>query len=473
MMMYLQEAEALDKAIIDRILAIVKEFKKVQALPLLYDKPAVIYHGTTQAIHKNGRFVTCSFMSTTMNSSQAMKYAGDGAGTVYIIEVPPKFPFLNLNDELAQILLPVGTSIIIDKAIFIKGIRFVTCHIESTKINMDPFITLFENPCTVTKQINLGPIAKHELLIKLPAMDCTRSVLKGSSKLYTCSGSRETCIVKDIVKASNPIKLLSNDQHVFVRVINELLASLVYREVYGMNTFSLKMLHNKGIIEGASSFMLASPQVSDIVYNGFNAKDKENILKGFIVDCIMGNWDVFNNNNVGIHDGVAIRTDVGGCMAFRGKGDYNMSYDVNVTPRDHIAITQQPSFKLFVTKLPRMQAIMRDSCNYLLGIKDVQGKLQNVKMIFVSLLMHIQDASQRDRYTKFVSKMISTVMYRDEWYRNHCHVAIDNTLDVPSIINNVANVAQVPVHSPVAFVMTPDKLQALLETRARCHIRGH
>lgn len=478
MMMYMQEAEAIDKTIVQRILTIIREFQKVQSLPLLYDKPILVFHGTTQAIHRSNRFVTCSFMSTTTKASVAMTYAGNGGGTIYVIEVASKFPFLNFRDSLEQILLPVGTSIIIDKSVFIKGIRFVMCHVETSNIDLNPFLEIFTNPCTKqSKQIVLDSYSGHPLVMDdVQGMTCIRAILRGSSKLYTCSklhpgAIMKIYIVKDIVKASQPIRLLSNDQHVFIRVVNELLASVIYREVYGIRTFDMKLIHSRNLIPDSSKFLLASPKIDGMQYFVINIGDKEAVLKGFLIDCIMGNWDVYNNNNIGMHNNIPIRTDVGGCLAFRGKGDYNMSYDVNVTPRDHIAISQQHSFRTFVKTLSRKQTTMLSSCQYLSSIQDVKQKLTNVKEQFLSLLAHIQDATERDRYTKFVNKIISTVQYRDEWYRKHCQEAIAEALDVPDIANNVAhvtNAAQDQVHSPIAFVMTPRKLQTVLENRVKC-----
>lgn len=59
-------------------------------------------------------------------------------------------------------------------------------------------------------------------------------------------------------------------------------------------------------------------------------------MEHFIVDCIMANWDVFNNNNIGIHNKKVIRTDVGGALYYRGRGDRKYDFNLDV-PTEHIS----------------------------------------------------------------------------------------------------------------------------------------
>ncbi len=477
MMMYLQDAELLDKHILTRILAITKEFDKIVGTEL-YAKPFVLYHGTTQAIHKSNRMVTSSFLSGTTSVKVAMRYAGSD-GIVYVIEVPPKFPFLNFNDRLEQILLPVGTSIDVEKSMMFNKRRFVICKIESNIVDVKPFISIFENPCQQVREVHMSPNASSEL--RLPD-EMARSILpscieatiadlkKGSSQFYKCESSEGVYIVKDIVKAKNPIRLLSGDHHVFIRILNELMASVIYKDVYNLDTFEMKLVDKRNQcphLQKASSFLIASKRI-DVLYTlPFNRH--ATIYDGFFVDCILGNWDVFNNDNFGFINGKPIRTDVGGCMAFRGKGDYNIQYDVNVIPRDHYGLWSQAKSKYRVIS----RKLKEEPLQYLLSITNVPERLESVKRTFIELVSFLQDASHRTRYVRFIEKIINVVQFRDKWYReNGEKIAreIQNVklLDIYTTINNANNTNNTNVQSPVAFVMTPRKLQATLAKLNKC-----
>ena len=469
MMMYMQEAEALDKMIVQRILTLLKEFQKIQDSSNLYSKPFVVFHGTTQAIHHTNRFVTSTFLSTSTSFSTAYSYSGSSSGTVYVIEVPPNFPFINYCSRLSQILLPPWTSIVIEKSVFIKSTRYVLCKAD-VNVDFKSFIQIFENPCTHTETIHMdradSPLLSGQLY------DCYTAYKTGSSSFYSCKGPSGLYVVKDIVKKNNRAQLLSNDHHVFIRILNELLASVIYREVYGLSTFDLQLVDKRNAasaIGTMSSFLIASKSVDGIRYYGFKAHDRKLLLNGFFVDCILGNWDVFNNLNIGFNGDGVIRTDVGGCMAFRGKGDYNISYDMNVAPRDHIALLQQRSVK----ELKTTPDIIRESLKYLESITDVEDRLKRVRETFAHLVNSLASQAHRIKYMKFVDKLIKVVLYRDNWYRINGSTAINAMFNIGKVTDNaefnayIQN-AEVVSQSPVAFVMSPGKLKITLEKLKMC-----
>ncbi len=474
MMMYMQEAEALDSSMVNRILALLKEFQKIQNSSNLHGKPFVVYHGTTQAIHHTKRFVTGTFLSTSTSFSTAYEYSGASSGTVYVIEVPGNFPFINYCTILSQILLPPGTSIVIDKAIFIKSTRYVLCRVESANVDLNSFIQIFENPCNRTTTIEFRKSSRNSPLLVKELSNCNKTTRTGSSSFYSCTFNNSKYIVKDIVKKSNKAKLLTKDHHVFIRILNELLASVIYREVYGLSTLELQLVDKRNVvpdIDTTSNFLLASKNLDGIKYNGFSASQRKLLFNGFFVDCILGNWDVFNNLNIGLYDDNVIRTDVGGCMAFRGKGDFNIAYDINMAPRDHISILQQRSVKQ--TK-PRPNTI-EGSLRYLESITDVADRLRRVRQMFEDMLTSLTLETQRVKYMKFVDKLIKVVQYRDNWYRNNGAMAInamfnqerisDNTdLNLKNLNTKNEGVSQ----SPIAFVMSPAKLNSTLVKLKQC-----
>lgn len=486
MMMYLQDAELLDESILTRILTIAREFDKIVDTEL-YSKPLVLYHGTTQAIHKSNRMVTSSFLSGTTSFKVAMRYAGSD-GIVYVIEVPPKFPFLNFNDKLQQILLPPGTSIVVDKSIKFNNRTYIICKIESNTVDVKPFISIFENPCQQVRKVHMSPNASSDKLrfsdeiARTILPSCITATIadlkKGSSQFYKCESSEGVYIVKDIVKAKNPIKLLSGDHHVFIRILNELMASVIYKDVYNLDTFEMKLVDKRNQcphLQNASSFLIASKRI-DVLYT-WPYNRYATIYDGFFVDCILGNWDVFNNDNFGFINGKPIRTDVGGCMAFRGKGDYKIQYDVNVIPRDHYGIWSQAKSKYSVIH----RKLEEEPLQHLLSITNVPERLESVKRTFVELVSFLQDASHRTRYVRFIEKIINVVQFRDQWYRENGkkiarEIQDNRILDAINNANNTYNTYNkdvqnaVIIQSPVAFVMTPRKLQATLAKLNKCAI---
>lgn len=480
MMLYMLEKESIPQIMSTRIVYLLEEFKRIQQLgPRMYDKELVVFHGTTHAIHRSNKFVTTSFFSTTTRYSIARMYAGDIGGVVYIMSIPPRFPWMNLNDTLSQILLPVGTSIVIDKTITVKTDRFIFCHVEERPIDFDMCISLFKNTCNRPipvvidhdkTEAEASTLSAHDVQ-GYPGIHIFKTHLPGSSSFYQVRINMVNHVIKDIAKAKVPVQVLKNDHQIFKRVLNEVLASRIYR-VFGLRTFDLKILDTKTLgkvpaFQNASNFMISS------VYEQVKTKllsdeDNAKIAKGFIVDCIMGNWDAYNNENAGILNQEAIRTDVGGCLAFRGKGDCNIQYDLNIPPRDHITISAQPSFQ----KLQLSKTDIEESINYLRNLKDIEKNLTSVHDEFASFLECIVDNDSRIRYIRFVQKLCNVVMYRYKWYLGHHKDVIIDIFDAPSFHNNsIANNAGPIMQSPVAIVMTKTNFQDTITSLLKCKKR--
>ncbi len=255
---------------------------------------------------------------------------------------------------------------------------------------------------------------------------------------------------------------------VFKRVINELLASRIYSHVFGLNTLDMKILYKRSMeqlpqISQASNFLLVSKFIS-IKSKDFHNVDIANISRGFLVDCIMGNWDVLNNENVGVIDiSVPIRPDVGGCLAFRGKGDYKISFDVNVIPRDHITISSQPSFKTLGISKRHIIA----SKNYLKMITKVEDKLQEVRYDFNGIFACLRDQNTEQIYKRFVDKLCNAVLYRYKWYLDNAEKVISEMFDGVGYHENNGN-PQPLSQSPVAFTLTQQQLHEKLDNLLVC-----
>ena len=54
-----------------------------------------------------------------------------------------------------------------------------------------------------------------------------------------------------------------------------------------------------------------------------------------MIDCVLANWDVGYNANVGFVNNSPIRTDVGGALAYRAKGEFKLSFFNNYHTNEH------------------------------------------------------------------------------------------------------------------------------------------
>lgn len=103
----------------------------------------------------------------------------------------------------------------------------------------------------------------------------------------------------------------------------EYLANKLY-EAFGVNVPLVK-LYNEGTKDATmlSEFM---PN-TDVANNILDDRIKGEIMQNYVVDCLMGNWDIYKNDNILINkdDGLVYRVDNGGSLRFsatgRDKGD--------------------------------------------------------------------------------------------------------------------------------------------------------
>ena len=457
MRLFLNENEKITDDVRDRILLLLNEFKQIAKRKTLYSKPYVVYHGTSQEMHTTHTFVTTSFLSTTRSYKTASIYGS----IFYVITVPARFPVINFIDELSQILLPVGTFIKIDREEVIYKSRYIFCHVTDDPIVIDPFIEIFKNPCEKknsvtlkenTSALNASASASASDMRDLTLLPIT---LNGSSTFYSTFIGNEKYFVKDIVKRSNKVRVLTSDNQVFKRVFNEVLAAHIYSRVYKLNTLDYTILdrrRDQPNLANASNFLIVSKfeTVKDV---GLNQVQKNAIYQGFIIDCIMGNWDVYNNTNVGILFSSAskknlylpIRTDVGGALAFRGIGDHNIAFRKDKEPQDHILVARQVSF----TNLNISSAIMKTSLDYLksISVATVKSRLKKVQREFAAYIDLVNEKEFAKKYHAMLDGIVEAVIYRDDWYRKNglaALVSIANRFVAPktggSVNDGVSNI---------------------------------
>jgi hypothetical protein len=450
MTIVLQDKESVALDVSKRIVTLLTEFQKISSDKVdRFDSPYIVYHGTASKIHDTATFVTTSFLSTTRDVKTAKGYGL----YVYMIEIPARFPALNFNDSLKQILLPVGTTIRVNKTLVLKSYTVAFAEvIDEDKLpeTLQLCASIFQYPCvkSSTVTLNLQGLSARLSASFLRGVAIKAASMKGSSSFYMTEYANPRFLIKDIVKqSSGNIRILNSDNQVFKRIFNEILASHIYSRVYGIKTFEYRILDKRAdapTLPTKSNYLIVS-EMFLIRYNDFSLEEKCEIYKGFLVDCIMGNWDVFNNDNVGLIENlhvsvgtegagagagagerrtkVAIRTDVGGALAFRGRGDEKGDFAPDNVPQDHALIACQGSFAKAMNIPFERQHLAAD---YLGSIDraTVKRRLGLVEKDFAGLLDSVVETEFSVRYKALLARIVGAVLYRDAWYRKHADEAL-------------------------------------------------
>lgn len=488
MSLMLQENEKLHVDIQKRIMRILEEFKKLteDLSEDLFDETYVAYHGTTQEIHTTQTFVTTSFLSTTRSLTTAIEYGS----FIYVITIPKRFPVINFNDTYKQILLPIGTYIEVEKIVQLETVKLITCHITEEPLKLDSFISIFQNPCTRDNIITLkktppAAAANVEIYNQLltPMLDYKLSEVTmstGSSTFYTTIVDGKSYIVKDIVKRRQVIRVLRSDNQVFKRVFNELLASHIYSRVYELATINMSIMDKRSgtldqpILKETSNYLLFSEWLGSLrELQIMTQNEKNSVYEGMLVDCIMGNWDAFNEGNTAMFRDKPIRPDVGGALFFRGRGDPNVNFKKGSVPNDHMNFAKQASFKKLSIPIEKSDLAIK----YLASISaaKVKSRLERVKKDFIVLLDMINEREFAKKYQDMLDHVIDAVKYRDAWYRKNGAAAIKSinyafVKSAPPGLNGGAakEIPFQPDKSPMSFTASPAEFKRMLERHQVC-----
>jgi hypothetical protein len=442
---FFQDAEKIDQTFLDRAICIMKEYEHILQNTILYPNGIIVYHGSTQRIHVNDEFICNTFMSTTRDMSTALDYA-NYKGFVYVLHIPPEFPFINFQDSLKQILLPIGTHVRVTSKVTYLSVTYVFCEVFQYDINfMNTVMDMLSNPCFSYSNLSFKD-KEHAFLIKNDNLTLVPiTMINGSSTFYSCKLDNIEYIIKDISRDMITTMNKSHNQ-VFKRIFNELLATLIYKHVYELNTFNYHIMcvnQSKNtklssfLIAKLSPFLIASRKVENIRYPQYSdseentyEKDIETVVYGFFVDCVMANWDIYNNDNFGFieMDGKEhiIRTDVGGCLLYRSRGEQRFQFAARVPPTDHFILLSNlmkmisfAKFKMIVRKMGK---------TYLFDDETLRKRLKSVKTICLDFISMITEKYYIKKYTDIVTEVLDIVKYRHIYYRSHLNKVM-NQLD--------------------------------------------
>jgi hypothetical protein len=450
------------------------------------NKELTVYHGTNYNLHDpKSDFTTYAFFSTTIASEIAETYGK----IIYKIKIPVGYPIINLYDQSnMQILLPIGTNINnIELDTMTSNKVTYKCEINNTNI---------ENIITTINQLlkpNIKPIdisIKPDNILESEIKDISdfnsvkpTNKLKASSTIYSCyfnnqsygktstKNQPDNYIIKDILKKKDFTKCFKTDDYICRRIMNEILASLVYQE-YGLQTFDYDLVYNDRY-QNRPKYMLGSDKINNIQYIPDSSKATE-LLKGFIVDCILSNWDAYNNNNIGLLDNKSIRTDVGGALAYRGIGDFKLSFFNNLEPKEHITfIRENPNIRILLKKIIQLNQpnINTQPFEFMYEILD------NFKSININILDLVNNPKIKlfmPYYGDFIEKILNTVSARHDKYINNKNKVIKeiiNTLKDFDITQSGGSKQFIIYLGKVRKVYTTNKMRYIILNKTKVSLK--
>lgn len=181
---------------------------------------------------------------------------------------------------------------------------------------------------------------------------------QGSGKIFTAYFHTDKYYIKEVLKYKLwDVNKNDDGNYDFEICLNEVLASMIYGEVFKVPVAPMYMLFNDTNAK-MQRFMVCSKEIVIDTCAFKTTKDCKDLfnnnipmtMEPFLVDCILANWDVGADGNVGvIHDGrkkYALRLDVGGALKFRALGALR---NFATVPTEHYTMLspQNVSYHLF------------------------------------------------------------------------------------------------------------------------------
>lgn len=346
-----------------------------------------VFHGTNFPIDSRDAFKTFAFFSTSIDYRAARTYGKN----VYAIHVPEGFPYVSLCDKSnKQILLPIGTSVKVLARV--QNVRFCVVN-NSPDQALQVIGSLLDTISCPDKPLNyIAPVKEtnNDEWSPVPT-----SKLKGSSRFFSNR--------KNIIKQ---IGIGKTKDYTYIRCLNEILACELY------TFFHCKTL-NPSLVEFQDKFALQSEYFDKINYCLISNNASE-LLRGYIVDCVLANWDVGQFRNVGVFKADKadkadlIRTDVGGALAYRARGEFKISFFNNYDIKEHITMLSSPLIKSCVKQVSGTPEKIAD-----LMFEVFVDEVENINQKIDELSIKLQKEGWPEFFT---TQVLSQVKYRIEFY---------------------------------------------------------
>lgn len=194
-----------------------------------------------------------------------------------------------------------------------------------------------------------------------------------------------------VLKMAHYNKRKYND---FLLCLNEVMAGLIYTNVFKQYVPLIVLIYNDTNDKHYPLWFIGSKLEINLLPISFK-KSHYDWKTGYLVDCIMANWDVILNNNsflitknninTTISKNRVIRIDLGGTMSFRARGDDKESFINKDPPIEH---------HMFLEYLPLFQKIRTP-------------QLLKTSLTFIKNIYKIEHFKQLDNiYTSIYEKLL-------------------------------------------------------------------
>jgi hypothetical protein len=296
----------LDENISNRIKNILNYFTK--DIEKKY-KSTFIYHGTENAIHtfNEKKMYTTSFFSTTFNLNIGFFYSK--LKFIYIFELSENIKFINLNDNLYQIIFSPGTEIEIIGNFKYKNIIFFMCKIiKSPSID---YITNYIEKINIQSKFVINSLNGDFIILYIEDNEefpnCKRIDYNSIRKIISQKGIQitEIEIKKNIHEEDIPSYFIFNPMQLFnlkIRncinfnlkfILHQSLLNDIYSYIFSNLTKTRLFLKTKNI-----STNLSIAWIYDKKYGSCKNFDYSiDLINNYLIDCMMSNWGIFDSNN--------------------------------------------------------------------------------------------------------------------------------------------------------------------------------
>ena len=225
--------------------------------------------------------------------------------------------------------------------------------------------------------------------------------------------------------------------------INEIMASLIYNRVFKLYSPEIILVYdinkNEYIIGSRKDKTINKKKnITDLPIH-------DDIIYGFLVDCIMANWDIVasdnsfitkkNNNNKSLLNDRITRLDVGGSMFFRAMGDFKLSFINNEPPIEHDTLISKNT-----TVYSKILNLLPISTKYIKEIYELEkfNKIDEVRYDLLSKMRELfdKDIDNMANIYILVNTNIIQLKRRWVWYLVNKNFGNDNHYTIP-IPNNI------------------------------------
>lgn len=133
-----------------------------------------------------------------------------------------------------------------------------------------------------------------------------------------------------LVEDKNGVKFVMKKGASAAHVEEEFLTNAIYKTM-GFDTPDMKLYKENGDTFILSKFIPNTTSFASVLSKGDKLAMKS-ATDGFVLDCLLANWDVYENDNILLDsNGVPVRVDNGGSLRYRAQGQMKSNFTTSVS----------------------------------------------------------------------------------------------------------------------------------------------